>query len=509
MSGRVFEFGDSSNEADDKKPLVSTEAVVTYTTYDSDTSDPDEKSPIFVLDNPGGVFEHHISGHFLDFARRTSFSSDSPVAQSDIRIMDSRFTEFIRWLGEGRISVRLSGIQTDEGFAVYRIREVESGISSKLSAQDGFLQYMIGRLLASRVTGSDNRACAEDEEDMADDDSMKLTSLQSIKDFLMCAGRTFPANIRNWARRNLAVASSDEVSQEERRHAQRALSIMMNIQWKLSDFPPIDPVQARKILDEELYGMERVKQRIIETIIQINRTHRLPAYGLLLIGPAGTGKSQIAYAVARILKLPWATLDMSSVHDPEQLTGSSRIYANAKPGSIMEAFSRAGQSDLVFIINELDKADSASGAGNPADALLTLLDNLGYTDNYMECMIPTTGVYPIATANEKARISDPLLTRFAVIELPDYTDEEKKKIFLNFSLPKVLKRLELSPEECRVTDDGAGEVVKHYRNVSGVRDLEQAAEHLAAHALYLIETKGLANVCYDAGAVRELLTSGR
>ena len=124
-----------------------------------------------------------------------------------------------------------------------------------------------------------------------------------------------PDNIRLWARRNLAVARSNEVSPEERRHAQRALSIMMNIQWKNNYFEAIDPKEARRILDEELYGMERVKQRIIETIIQINRTHTLPAYGLLLVGPAGTGKSQIAYAVARILKLPWTTLDMSSIND--------------------------------------------------------------------------------------------------------------------------------------------------------------------------------------------------
>ena len=167
-----------------------------------------------------------------------------------------------------------------------------------------------------------------------------------------------------------------------------------------------------RILDEELYGMERVKQRIIETIIQINRTHTLPAYGLLLVGPAGTGKSQIAYAVARILKLPWTTLDMSSINDPEQLTGSSRIYANAKTGIIMDAFAMAGESNLVFIINELDKAASGKGNGNPADVLLTLLDNLGFTDNYIECMIPTVGVYPIATANDKSQISAPLMSRF-------------------------------------------------------------------------------------------------
>ena len=249
------------------------------------------------------------------------------------------------------------------------------------------------------------------------------------------------------------MAKSHEVTLEERRHAQRALSIMLNIQWKSNYFEPIDPVEARRILDEELYGMERVKQRIIETIIQINRTHTLPAYGILLVGPAGTGKSQIAYAVARILKLPWTTLDMSSINDPEQLTGSSRIYANAKPGIIMEAFSMAGESNLVFIINELDKAASGKGNGNPADVLLTLLDNLGFTDNYIECMIPTTGVYPIATANDKSRISAPLMSRFAVIDIDDYTPEEKKIIYSRALRPKILKRMGLMERECQVTPE--------------------------------------------------------
>lgn len=268
-------------------------------------------------------------------------------------------------MGENHINVRLSGEVREYEYVVYKIRETGFGGSVKLSAEDGFLQFMIERLLASDAPSEE----LPDEEEDESGDSMKLTSIQSISDFVACAGRTLPDNIRLWARRNLAVARSHEVSAEERRHAQRALSIMMNIQWKGNYFHAIDPVEARRILDEELYGMEQVKQRIIETIIQINRTHTLPAYGLLLIGPAGTGKSQIAYAVARILKLPWTTLDMSSINDPEQLTGSSRIYANAKPGIIMDAFSMAGESNLVFIINELDKAASGNGKGNPADVL--------------------------------------------------------------------------------------------------------------------------------------------
>ena len=196
---------------------------------------------------------------------------------------------------------------------------------------------------------------------------------------------------------------------------------------------------------------------------------------------------------------------MSSINDPEQLTGSSRVYANAKPGIIMEAFSMAGESNLVFIINELDKAASGKGNGNPADVLLTLLDNLGFTDNYMECMVPTSGVYPIATANNKEQISAPLMSRFAVIDIPDYTLEEKKIIFSKFALPKILRRMSLRKEECILTEEALDTVVELYSDTSGIRDLEQAAEHIAANALYQIEVDHLGKVVFDGKMIRELL----
>ena len=164
----------------------------------------------------------------------------------------------------------------------------------------------------------------------------------------------------------------------------------------------------------------------------------------------------------------------------------------------------AGESNLVFIINELDKAASGKGNGNPADVLLTLLDNLGFTDNYMECMVPTVGVYPIATANDKAQISAPLMSRFAVIELPDYTAEEKKVIFSKFALPKVLKRMSLKEEECVVAPDGLDAVIEQFADTTGIRDLEQAAEHIAANALYQIEVNHVSSVIFDADMVKKL-----
>lgn len=490
----VFDFNDKKE---------TTEVTVTYETFTSDKNYADAENPIIILSNKSGKLVHHSSGMFSSPAKGSSFTMDGEEnVTEDILRIDSRFLGLVKWLGENHIVVRLSGKAVDGEYRIYKI--LETGVAvrgAKLAGENGFLQFMMGRLFQSEPPKLEEK----DLDDMEDSDSMKLTSIQSITDFLTCAGNTLPENIRLWAKRNLAIAKSAEVTPEERRHAQRALSIMLSIHWKNDYFKSIDPVEARKILDEELYGMEKVKQRIIETIIQINRTHTLPAYGILLIGPAGTGKSQIAYAVAKIFKMPWTTLEMSSINDPEQLTGSSRVYSNAKPGIIMEAFEKADSSNIVFIINELDKACAGKGNGNPADVLLTLLDNLGFTDNYIECNIPTSGVYPIATANDKSMISAPLMSRFAVIELPDYTFEEKKEIFRHFSMPKVLKRIGMSPEEVVITEDGLDAIIEIYKNTSGIRDIEQAAEHIAANALYRIEAEKASSVTYDAKLVKETL----
>ena len=456
-----------------------------------------------ILTVPDGVkIPHRIAGGFTNPERRLSFEyydggAHYHMSRLDMNGADIRFRKLFSWLGEHHISVRLSGTRDGNSFYVYRIKAVEPPMDggSLQPFEDQFLQYMIERIRTSILQAS--------EEEIPE--QMGMTTLPEIINYMDCCADTLPANIRQWARKNIITAGQDGGNKDEKRHAQRALSMMLQVRWRSSYFDPIDPEEAKKILDEELYGLENVKQRVIETIIQINRTHTLPSYGLLLAGPAGTGKSMIAYAVARILKIPSAVFDMSTVRDPEALTGTPRIYTNARPGRIMEAFSQTGSSNIVFVINELDKADHEGQNGNPADTLLTLLDNLGFTDNYMECQIPTQGVYPIATANDKDRISAPLMSRFAVIDIPDYTPDEKRIIFRDYSLPKVLRRMGMSKEECRVTPDAIDSIIELYRERPGCRDLEQAAEHLAAHALYEIETGGAKHVKYDTAKTRALL----
>lgn len=467
---------------------------------------PTGKSPMLRLEGEEDV-PHHIDGAFTNPERSDAFEYHDEAGRLHTltaTAIDKRFVRFIHWLGTNHVFIRLLGEMNEGKYNVMRITAADpNGNEALTSANNSFLQLVMKRLWASCPP----KEIIEDdpEERSEEDEAVILSDMASMIDFMKTAGDTLPPAIKAWAYRNIAMTKSGTISQEEQRHAQRALSMMLRIQWQSSFFPSIDPVRAREILDEELYGMNEVKQRVIETIIQINRTHTLPGYGLLLVGPAGTGKSQIAYAVARILKLPWTSLDMSTIHDAEALTGSPRVYTNAKPGRIMEAFAEARSSNLVFIINELDKADAGSSLSNPADTLLTLLDGLGFTDNYIECTIPTSGVYPIATANDISRISDPLLTRFALIEIPDYTAEERKIIFRDYSMPRVFRKMGMKEGECIVTDDGIDAVVERYIDQPGVRSLEQAAEHIAANTLYQIETRGVASVTFDRMMIRKLL----
>ncbi|MCR4671887.1 MAG: AAA family ATPase [Lachnospiraceae bacterium] len=452
-------------------------------------------------DDASGGEEFSICGAFTNPEHSHGFEyfepSSGDLAFLEISRADIRFKELLEKLGKDHIYLKISGIEKDGEFFVNRMTaEKRPGEDSPFGeGNDELLRFTVNHIRTSFVKAPEKEIQEE----------LPLTELDDMKLFLECASGTLPANIRRWARRNIKLAEADSSGAEEKRHAKIALSMILNIKWKSSEFEPVDPVSARRILDEELFGLDAVKQRVIETIIQINRTHTLPAYGILLVGPAGTGKSRIAYAVAKILKIPYTVLDMSSVRDPEALTGTSRIYTNARPGRIMEAFSQTGSSNIVFIINELDKADREDQKGNPADTLLTLLDNLGYTDNYIECQIPTGGVYPIATANDKSRISDPLISRFTMIEIPDYTPEEKEIIFRNYSLPRVLKRMGMMPQECRVTEEGTKAIIELYKDLPGCRALEQAAEHLAGNALYQIETTNKPEIEFGQEDIARLL----
>ena len=204
----VFDFNNTPEEG--KTPEC------TYTVFYSSEQEASTEPPMLVLDNSKGKLQHHSIGVFTNPVRRTAFEfkGEEGTVSADILQIDARFVSLLKWMGENHINVRLSGADREDGYAVYKIREIAFGGGSKLSAEDGFLQFMIERLLTSDAPSEE----IPDEDEEETGDSMKLTSIQSITDFITCAGRTLPDNIRLWARRNLAVARSHEVSAEERRH---------------------------------------------------------------------------------------------------------------------------------------------------------------------------------------------------------------------------------------------------------------------------------------------------
>lgn len=318
-------------------------------------------------------------------------------------------------------------------------------------------------------------------------------------------GDDLPAHVREWAERNLAILSDTTRNDSELMHARQSLSLLLRVDWSYRFAEKINIKEAREKLNKELYGLESVKQRILETLIQVNRTRTVPAYGILLVGPAGVGKSQLARIMADLLNMPWCSLDMSTISTVEALTGTPRIYMNARPGAIMQAVCDNRTTNIMFLLNELDKAGNGDG-GNPSMALLSLLDHLGFMDNYLECPINTDRIYTMATANDPDRIDPSVLSRFTTIELTDYTPEEKAVIFEEYALPKVLDKLHMRPEECIVKPDAIRAVIEKYAHRTGVRELEQEAEHLASHALYTIETENATSVSYSADDFIKLYT---
>ena len=217
---------------------------------------------------------HHIDGAFTNPERSDAFEYHDEAGRLHTltaTAIDKRFVRFIHWLGTNHVFIRLLGEMKEGKYNVMRITAADpNGNEALTSANNSFLQLVMKRLWASCPP----KEIIEDdpEERSEEDEAVILSDMASMIDFMKTAGDTLPPAIKAWAYRNIAMTKSGTISQEEQRHAQRALSMMLRIQWQSSFFPSIDPVRAREILDEELYGMNEVKQRVIETIIQINRT---------------------------------------------------------------------------------------------------------------------------------------------------------------------------------------------------------------------------------------------
>ena len=253
------------------------------------------------------------------------------------------------------------------------------------------------------------------------------------------------------------------------------LDTVLELPWNKTTKERIDVKTARNILDRDHFGLQKVKERVLESIAVRQIAPEMPPQILCLVGPPGVGKTSIAYSIARSLNRNLARIALGGVHDEADIRGHRKTYVGAMPGRILSALIQAGSSNPVLLLDEVDKMGS-DYRGDPSAALLEVLDgeqNKTYRDHYLELPFDLSNVMFITTANTLDTIPRPLLDRMEIIELNSYTDEEKLMIAKNHLIPKQLKKHGLKKAQLRITDDAIREIIRCYTRESGVRNLER------------------------------------
>ncbi len=262
------------------------------------------------------------------------------------------------------------------------------------------------------------------------------------------------------------------------------LDTVLEIPWNHKTKERVDVCAAAKILQKDHFGLEKVKERILETIAVRQMAPQMPPQILCLVGPPGVGKTSIAYSIARSLNRKMARISLGGVHDEADIRGHRKTYVGAMPGRIMSAMIQAGTKNPLLLLDEVDKMGS-DYRGDPSAALLEVLDgeqNGTYRDHYVEIPYDLSDVMFITTANTLDTIPRPLLDRMEIIELGSYTDEEKLMIAKNHLLPKQLAKHGLKKSQLRTTDDAIREIITCYTRESGVRNLERCLAELCRKA---------------------------
>ena len=253
------------------------------------------------------------------------------------------------------------------------------------------------------------------------------------------------------------------------------LDVCLELPWTKTSKERVNVQAARKILDADHFGLEKVKERILEFLAVKQLAPDLKGQILCLVGPPGVGKTSIGMSMARALNRKMARISLGGVHDEADIRGHRKTYVGAMPGRIINAVRQAGTRNPLLLLDEIDKLGSDM-RGDPAAALLEVLDgeqNSTFRDHFVELPFDLSEVLFITTANTTSTIPKPLLDRMEVIELPSYTDEEKLQIAKQHLLPKQLKRHGLKKNQLKITDDAIREVIVSYTRESGVRVLER------------------------------------
>ena len=285
------------------------------------------------------------------------------------------------------------------------------------------------------------------------------------------------------------------------------MDFITSLKWKKEDPVPIDLAEAGKVLDEEHYGLKKVKERIIQQIAVMKLNQHQSGSILLFVGAPGTGKTSIGQSIAKALKRSYVRVSLGGIRDEAEIRGHRRTYIGAMPGRIMEGIKRSGASNPVMVLDEVDKLTKDYG-GDPSSALLEVLDpeqNSTFTDHYLNVPYDLSDVLFVCTANTTDTIPEPLLNRMEVISFTGYSASEKFRIATDHLLPKAMEKAGINPENLEIDQDTIRTIISDYTMEAGVRGLKNRLDTICRAAAVKIVSNEARQVTVKKENLRDFL----